>query len=184
MSKVINYSEKETQLKELAVKKGKLGKKRYYIPQETDELVQVFNEQLQLIDDKALIDKHNIKFQVNYIYPSISNTVWAHIFKVNNYLKMFTDIDYIVEVSGDIWEMLDDEMKKILIEHELKHVCITETEDGAPKLKLYKHDIQDFKSIIQKYGLDWTTKKELIVDQYKELLAERKEKEKIDSKKA
>jgi len=184
MSKVITYSEKETDLKTLAVKKGKLGKKRYYIPQETDELVVLFKEQLNLINDKALVDTHNIKFQVNYIYPAISKTVWAHIFKVTPYMKMFTDLDYVVEVSGDIWEMIDDEMKKILLEHELDHVCITEKDDGTPVLKTLKHDVQDFRSIIRKYGIDWTVKKDLISEQYKEILHERKQQEKIDSKKA
>lgn len=48
-----------------------------------------------------------------------------------------------------------DEQMKILILHELLHVGIKFTDNGDESYFIKPHDIEDFRQIIDKYGLDW-----------------------------
>lgn len=182
MSNVTTYSKKETELRELCQKKFKLKNKRYYVPHTNDELNNIFNKSLKENEHWDIIDSKGIKFAVHYVYPYIQKTTWAHIFHADPHLKMYSDIDYIIEVSGQIWELLDEEQKNILIEHELEHLYITETDEGEVKQQLQTHDLEDFVKIIKKYGIDWVEQKTCIESQFIEMEAERKAKEKAEKK--
>jgi hypothetical protein len=48
-----------------------------------------------------------------------------------------------------------DEQMKILLLHELLHVGIKFTDNGDESYFIRPHDIEDFRQIIDKYGLDW-----------------------------
>lgn len=48
-----------------------------------------------------------------------------------------------------------DEQMKILILHELLHVGIKFADNGDESYFIRPHDIEDFRQIIDKYGLDW-----------------------------
>ena len=181
MSEVIQYSPKEEELKQLCSKKMSHKKKRYYIPSETDDLHVTFNKCLNLCNDYDLVKKHDVKFSIHYVYPCISKTTWAHIMKSSPQLKMYSDVDIIIEVSGDIWELLDQTQKDILLEHELMHLYLTENDEGELKIQLQGHDLEDFKKIISKYGIEWTEQRELISAQLEELENERKAKEKQEA---
>ena len=180
MSGEIVYSKKETELKTQSPKKVTACKKRIYIASDTDDLMAMFKVKLSQHDCSSLASKHNIKFQVNYVYPLISKRVVAHIYRVPEKLKIISDIDYVVEVSGAIWENLDDATRNIVMEHELEHLYITETEEGKLKKALLKHDCEDFRSILSKYGLDWYTPVGCGLEQVTEMM---KEKAKNDKKK-
>ena len=47
------------------------------------------------------------------------------------------------------------EQIKILLLHELLHVGIEVQGDGSEKYSVRPHDIEDFRAIIDRYGLDW-----------------------------
>lgn len=178
MSDVTEFSAKEEELKVLSVKKMNAKKKRYYIPNENDDLTKTFEKCLKLCNESDMVEKHNVKFSLHYVYPYISKDVWAHIMKSSPQLKMYSNVDYIIEVSGGIWELIDQNQKDILIEHELMHLYITENDEGVPKYQLQGHDLEDFKKIISKYGIEWTEQRDLITAQLEELEEERKAKEK------
>jgi hypothetical protein len=178
MSEEIVYSAKEEELRALSSKKMSQKKKRYYVPNDNDDFTKIFNSELKALNQIDLINKHDIKFSLHYVYPAISKRTWAHIMKTSPQLKMYSGIDIIIEVSGDVWELLDDEQKHILIEHELMHLYLTENDDGVLSIKLAQHDLQDFKKIISKHGIEWTQKCDLIKAQLEEIAAERKLKEK------
>ena len=44
---------------------------------------------------------------------------------------------------------------RIVLFHELLHVCIDPGSDGDETYSVRKHDLEDFKIIIDKYGTDW-----------------------------
>ena len=50
---------------------------------------------------------------------------------------------------------LSEEQIKILLFHELLHVGIDYGTDGGEVYSVKKHDLEDFKVIIDKYGTDW-----------------------------
>ena len=52
---------------------------------------------------------------------------------------------------------MSEEQIKILLFHELLHVGIDQGADGEETYSVKKHDLEDFKIIIDKYGTDWAT---------------------------
>lgn len=183
MAEVTTYSKKEEDLKVLCTKKTVIKKKRYYVPNEDDELTKIFNKCLKECSEYGLVEKHNVKFSLHYVYPYISKNTWAHIIRTGPQLKMYSDIDYIIEVSGQIWEIADDKQKDILIEHELEHLLLSENDEGVIKMQMTGHDLEDFIKIIKKYGIDWTEQRSAIQARLEELEEERKLKEKDEAKK-
>ena len=51
-------------------------------------------------------------------------------------------------------ESFSDEQKKTLLLHELLHVGIEHGENGE-KYSIVPHDLEDFKMIIDRFGVDW-----------------------------
>lgn len=178
----IVYSKKETELKTLSPKKVTAGKKRIYVAGPDDDLTAIFKIKLSQHDASSLVTKHNIRFQVNYVYPLISKRVVAHIYRVPEKLKIISDMDYVVEVSGIIWENLDDDTRKIVMEHELMHLYVTETEEGKLKKALLKHDCEDFHQILAKYGLDWYAPVSMGLEQATEMMKEKEKSQNAASK--
>jgi hypothetical protein len=178
MSDEIQFSAKETELKALSTKKMTQKKKRYYVPNENDDLTKTFNSGLKALNEIDLINKHGVKFSLHYVYPAISKRTWAHIIKTSPQLKMYSGIDVLIEVSGEVWELIDQEQKNILLEHELAHLHLTENDEGILNIRLLQHDLQDFKKIISKYGVEWTQQCDLIKTQLVEIANERKAKQK------
>ncbi len=80
--------------------------------------------------------------------------VFADCEKVKPKLKQFIDYDFIItfyEAARDISE----NAKKILMYHELRHIGIKEKVDGDLSFYIVQHTVQEFREIIDKYGLDW-----------------------------
>jgi membrane glycosyltransferase len=74
-------------------------------------------------------------------------------------LKFFSGFDYLIEMSGEVWDALDEPTRYILMLHELMHLLpVMNDKTGNWDFKLRDHDIQDFSSLIKKYGIDWVSK--------------------------
>lgn len=124
-------------------------KKRYEISQELETLAQ-----------KVILDKHldldNIKIKYILVYPGISKKVAGRCVLSNPMIKLFGDCDYIIQMSGDLWNALDNNRQKILMWHELLHVFpVNNEKTGELDYKLRDHDIKDFNVIIQAEGIGW-----------------------------
>ena len=52
---------------------------------------------------------------------------------------------------------MSEKQIKILLFHELLHIGIDYGTDGGEVYSVKKHDLEDFKIIIDKYGTDWAT---------------------------
>lgn len=46
---------------------------------------------------------------------------------------------------------------KVLLFHELLHIGIDYAADGGEVYSIHKHDLEDFKTIIDRYGTDWAS---------------------------
>ena len=71
--------------------------------------------------------------------------------KVKPKYRSFVDYDFIITFYADS-QYLSRKAKRILMLHELRHVGW----DGE-KAYIVPHDVEDFRGIVEKYGLDWTT---------------------------
>ena len=65
--------------------------------------------------------------------------------------------DFTITVyTNNVIEMTEEQIK-ILLFHELLHIGIDYGTDGGEIYSVKKHDLEDFKIIIDKYGTDWAT---------------------------
>ena len=67
----------------------------------------------------------------------------------------FIPHDYIIKIYEPNVAYMNDMQKRILMEHELMHIRATEDSSGDLKIQTAPHEIEDFKDIIEKYGIDW-----------------------------
>lgn len=142
-------------------------------------------QEVKDIGDKVIQDKglalDDIDIAYIKVYPNISKTKVANCRVANHREHFFTDgADYIISVSGDIWDHLDDERREILVWHELEHVHPEYNEDkGEYNFKVRNHDIEDFQSIIEEHGVDWFDEMKTIVSSFHDMKPERKQKIRI-----
>jgi predicted metallopeptidase len=65
--------------------------------------------------------------------------------------------DFTITVYANNVIGMSEEQIKILLFHELLHIGIDYGTDGGEVYSVKKHDLEDFKIIIDKYGTDWAT---------------------------
>ena len=70
------------------------------------------------------------------------------------------DYDFTITIFVNNVIGMNEEQVKILLFHELMHICIDVKEDGEEVYSTRKHDIEDFKLIVKKYGMDWSNRLE------------------------
>lgn len=75
--------------------------------------------------------------------------------KVADKYKWAIPCDFTITIFEPNVEDLTEEQLKILLLHELLHVGIEENKDGEEVYSTIPHDIEDFRLIIDRYGLDW-----------------------------
>ena len=82
---------------------------------------------------------------------SNGKVVFADTRLVSGIWTAFCHYDFIITFYIPHVDLLDVEQEKILMWHELKHCGVKEN----GKLYIVPHDIEDFRTIIEKHGLDW-----------------------------
>lgn len=90
------------------------------------------------------------------VYPNISTTTGARAKKAGNITHYYTGAHYVIEVSGELWDMLDEQTRKRLMWHELLHLDPTyKAKKGVWAFKTRSHDFADFYEINERVGSDW-----------------------------
>lgn len=74
--------------------------------------------------------------------------------------------DFLIVVYEPNIDYFTDQQIEILIEHELRHVGI-DYSGSEPKYYVIPHDIEEFWSIIDKYGLHWDENQEIVKEMKK-----------------
>ena len=127
-------------------------KKEFQISPDVEE---VANEVIR----KENLDFGQAKIAYLLVYPNISKTVAGRCIRTGQELKYFSDKDYLVELSGELWDALDGDTKYNLMHHELLHIYLKNDEkSGDVKYEIRKHDIEDFEVILKRHGIDWAKK--------------------------
>ena len=109
----------------------------------------------QVIVDKAMaLDPAKIKYVK--VYPYINRKTAGRCMIANPMTKLFGECDYVVQMSGELWDKLDEDRQKILMWHELMHVFpVQNQKTGDWDFKIRDHDVKDFYTIIKEHGVDW-----------------------------
>ena len=110
---------------------------------------------------KKVIEQHKMEFgpaEIGYflVYPNISRQKAAKCMKASREVKYYSGNDYLIEISGELWDMLDNQTKEMLLYHELLHVDPSfKSKTQEWKMNLRKPDFSDFYTINDKYGNEW-----------------------------
>jgi len=110
---------------------------------------------------KKVVEQHKMEFgpaEIGYflVYPNISRQKAAKCMKASREVKYYSGNDYLIEISGELWDMLDNQTKEMLLYHELLHVDPNfKSKTQEWKMNLRKPDFSDFYTINDKYGNEW-----------------------------
>lgn len=110
---------------------------------------------------KEVLEKENIDLrpaEVGYllVYPHLSKTTVARCLKNTRETKYYSGFDYLIEVSGEAWDHLDEKTKYLLVYHQLLHIQPVFNEKKEEwNFKLRPHDFADFYEVNDKHGSDW-----------------------------
>lgn len=89
--------------------------------------------------------------QSDYDKKQQGKVVYGLTEKVSSKNRWAIPSDFTITIYTKNIKDFNDEQVKILLEHELLHIGIDK--DGKPYIK--PHDLEDFRSIIDKYGAYW-----------------------------
>jgi predicted metallopeptidase len=128
----------------------KVKNKREFI--EDPDLITLANK---VITSNKLDYLNQVKIRYVLVDSYISKTCIAKCVRASKELKYFAKIDYIIEISKDIWDNVTDEIKNLIMLHEHLHILLKTNKNGDLCTNLMQHDIQDFSTIIKKHGTDW-----------------------------
>lgn len=126
-----------------------IEKRTYQVSPEVKEIAK------KVIAEHKAVDIQDAKIEYLLVYPNIAKHIAGRCSKTNKHTKFFSDFDFVIEMSGELWDALDVETKTILTLHELMHVKVTTNKDGETQYRIKDHDVKDFSYIISKHGIDW-----------------------------
>lgn len=142
----------------MATKQKTIGSK---VVNESDEVKNVAAEMIK----KNTMDFGPAEILYLMIEPAISKTVAARCLKATMEVKYYTDADYVIEVSREIWDGLTEETKAILIYNQLSKIDPRyDDKEQIWKFKLAKFDSVGFSHIIKKHGLKWVDEIRTVIE--------------------
>lgn len=122
---------------------------------------------MELIEKHPALEKLNnfIKAQrIKLIFlestkekKSTLGKVHADCEKIADSKRWAIDADFVITVYKPNVVIFSEAQLKILLLHELMHIGIELTEKGDLKKYLVPHSVQDFRYILEKYGLNWAS---------------------------
>lgn len=100
----------------------------------------------------GFIREWNIKigYVISQERKSGKKIVYADCRKVQEVFRAYLPFDFIITFYAQNTGHLNDSQINVLMLHELRHIGM-----GERGLTIVPHDIEDFSSILSKYGLDW-----------------------------
>lgn len=114
-----------------------------------------------LIDTEPVLEKIR-NSEVTILYLSSEHEMKKNKKKVLGQCEKIADkykwaipCDFTITIFEPNVEDLTEEQLKTLLLHELLHIGIEENKDGEEVYSTIPHDIEDFRLIIDRYGLDW-----------------------------
>lgn len=90
------------------------------------------------------------------VYPNISKKRAAKAMKASREVKHFSGYDFLIEISGELWDMLDNQTKYNLLWNQLLHCDASyKSKTGEWSLKIVKPQYTDYYQIADSEGSEW-----------------------------
>lgn len=112
------------------------------------------------VADKIISDGHvyidpDIRVKYLVVYPFVTKTTAGKTVLANNELKVLGNCDYVIEISGELWDVLNEIDREFIVLHYLKKIQVTYDEKSKePKLGLRKYDIETYREVYERYGVE------------------------------
>jgi len=114
------------------------------------------NEIAKKVSKEHNIDIEDTNIQYALVFPEVGKNVAGRCRLVYNEYTLMTDINYLITFSGELWGRLNDKQKELLMAHELMHILKVYDDEGVfKKFSICRHDVEDFRYLIEKFGVDW-----------------------------
>lgn len=129
------------------------------------EYVKVSEEYSGLAE--KVIDEHedlrwirNLKVRIGYLISDREKkkggrAVLGECVRVRPLYRPYVPHDFLIVIYGQNTAGLNEKQMEILLYHELLHIGIDE-EGEELKYIINPHDVEDFRALIDRYGIDWT----------------------------
>jgi hypothetical protein len=101
---------------------------------------------------------HLVEANIKYLFRTGNWEVkkretWGQAKKVGQEVNFLTGYDFIITIHQEVWDQLNLEDRKALLDHELQH-CSAGTDNAGNKIWYVQgHDLEDFHAIIRRHGL-------------------------------
>ena len=95
---------------------------------------------------------------------SKGKTVFGECEKINPKYKWAIPCDFTITIYEPNVIAFSEKQIRTLLFHELLHVKIDLQDDGSEKYGTNPHDIEDFREIIDRFGIDWASPEWSAVD--------------------
>lgn len=113
------------------------------------------NQEVLMIADEIINRYHPelLEAKVGFIFRDTAQTsngrkILGAAQKVQDKFKLYLDLDFIIWLAWEEWQTLTHKQKRALVDHELCHCQMVEDQ---PKMR--PHDLEEFRCIIERYGL-------------------------------
>lgn len=96
--------------------------------------------------------------RISYVFVSEASSKGGHellgrVKKLAGFLEWAIDADFVIEVAADKWAELEPNQRTALVDHLLERCTGEEDEKtGEMKWKVREPDVQEFSSILDRYG--------------------------------
>lgn len=97
--------------------------------------------------------------RISYVFVSEASTkggqdIRGRVKKVAGFLEWALDVDFIIEIAQDKWQELEPSQRTALVDHLLERCTGEEDEKNGNEMKwkLREPDVQEFSSILDRYG--------------------------------
>lgn len=98
------------------------------------------------------VHKHLTNAKIGYLFREKITDRWAHASRVGAKLAFYSKLDFLIEINWTAWDTLEARQRVALVDHELCHFGVESTETGD-RYVIIEHDIEEFGSVIQRWGL-------------------------------
>jgi hypothetical protein len=140
---------------------------------ERHQLIKKYGRQLGIVDAEPNKDLRKLAEKIINKFPELSiireydirigyvlsqenpggtKVKYADCRKLKWTYKAFLPFDFLITFYERNTELLNENQKKIVMLHELKHIGI-----GEKGLRLEEHDKEDFTNILERYGIRWNS---------------------------
>src|SRR5699024_4033210 len=104
-----------------------------------------------IVNEREVLDFDTAEIGYFLVYPNLSKYKAAKCIKTSREVQYYSGNNYLIEISGEMWDMLDQKTREMVLFHQLLYVNpVYKAKNQERKMKVRKPDISDLYEISEK----------------------------------